>query len=169
MKNFLNALVLSSLAIIFIACAPKNPTPSLQNDNGELKLVLIRSKDIKFYDFGVLQTSPEIKLDIFKLGKFLGSFVIKNDEICFKDDCGAKQTIIKKIFGKASYDTLLDDILLKKDIFDGLGKTYKGDTIIQSFEYNGEKIDYERSPHKIYFNNLTNGVLISIEDYKATN
>lgn len=168
MKILTNILLPLFLALGFIACASKSVAPSPQKINEEdLKLVLIKSKNIKFYDFGVLKTSPNIQLDVFKLGKFLGSFTIKSNEICFQDDCAPKWPASRAFFGNVSYDTLLEEILLKKDIFDGLGrKLDKNESIIQHFKYGGEEIYYERGKGRIYFKNLTSGVLISIEDYK---
>lgn len=168
MSKLTKTLLLFLFVFSFIACASKSVAPSPQKINEEdLKLVLIKSQNIKFYDFGVLKTSPDIQLDIFKLGKFIGSFVIKSNEICFQDDCAPKWPASRVFFGNVSYDTLLEEILLRQDIFDGLGKRLdKDDAIIQSFKYGNEEIYYERSKSRIYFKNLTNGVLISIEDYK---
>lgn len=168
MKLLTHILLPLFFALSFIACASKSVAPSPQKINeDDLKLVLIKSKNIRFYDFGVLKTSPNIQLDVFKLGKFLGSFVIKDNEICFQDDCAPKWPASRAFFGNVSYDTLLEEILLKKDIFDGLGKRLdKNESIIQHFKYGGEEIYYERGKGRIYFKNLTSGVLISIEDYK---
>lgn len=169
-------------ALIFSACATPTPqqTPqTMQKINEEdLKLVLIKSQNIRFYDFGTLsvessdENSLKIELKVFKLGKYLGSFVLKSNEVCYMDlqnrnDCASKWTANKSFFGKVSYDKLFEDILLKRDIFDGVGKRLEADNaVIQEFEFGGEKIYYERTNSRIYFKNFTNGVTVSIEDYK---
>ena len=225
MRSFLLAL---TLALIFGACA--SPTPQFTQSKiseDELKLILIKSQNIKFYDFGTLSVEgtessldsaesqknnlvilseseesqnknnrdssvaslpqndnknisaestakipQKIELKVFKLGKFLGAFVITQKEICYISaqniaDCAPKWMANKSFFGKVSYDTLMEDILLRRDIFEGQGRRLgdKG-AIIQEFSFGGEKIYYERSAHRTYFKNFTNGVIVSIEDYK---
>lgn len=159
------------LGLLFVSCS----TPELPKDNttkideSELKLILIKSQNIKFYDFGILQTSPEISLEVFKLGKSLGKFTIKSREICFIDDCAPKWPASKSFFGQVGYDDLFEEILLKKDIFEGRGKMIgENGVLIQRFHYGNEEIYYERSETRVFFKNLTNGVLLSIEDYKKS-
>ncbi|MGX2983033.1 hypothetical protein [Helicobacter sp. 23-1045] len=174
MRRFL--LPLFALALIFSACATPKPAPQAQKiDEGELKLVLIKSKNIRFYDFGTLnidENANRIKLNVFKLGKFLGSFVVTKGEICYTDfvkvdDCAPKWVAARSFFGDVSYGELFEDIFLKRDIFDGQGKRLtENGAIIQEFSYGGNKIYYERSGGRIYFKNFTNGVIVSIEDYK---
>lgn len=216
---------LFALALFFGACASPAPqfTQSKISDD-ELKLILIKSQNIKFYDFGTLsvegaessadsanvennadsanvafseeitESSAEssaksaesttksaestikipqkIELKVFKLGKFLGAFVITQKEICYISaqnhaDCAPKWTANKSLFGKVSYDTLMEEILLRRDIFEGQGKRLGAENaVIQEFSFGGEKIYYERSKARTYFKNFTNGVIISIEDYK---
>ncbi len=195
MRYFALALV----ALLFGACATTTPPPPepIKPSDDELKLVLIKSKNIRFYDFGTLSisganpadlaTNPSdsntsntsqshsglrIELRVFKLGKFLGSFVVTKSEICYTDfdkidDCAPKWVAARSFFGSVSYGELFEDIFQKKDIFDGQGKRIGADdTAIQEFSYGGEKFYYERSQKRIYFKNLSNGVIVSIEDYK---
>lgn len=198
MRYFAIALV----ALLFSACATTTTTPPpepIKLSDDELKLVLIKSKNIRFYDFGTLSISGvnvanpanlenpsdsntsntsqspsnlRIELRVFKLGKFLGSFVVTKSEICYTDfdkidDCAPKWVAARSFFGKVSYGELFEDIFQKKDIFDGQGKRIgTNDTTIQEFSYGGEKFYYERSQKRIYFKNLSNGVIVSIEDYK---
>lgn len=162
--------ILLVISIIFISCSSPQVAPSSQVskiDEGELKLVLIKTPNIKFYDFGVLSTSPEVALEVFKLGKSIGRFTIKDKEICFIDDCAPKWPASKTFFGNVGYDDLFEEILLKEDIFGGIGRQIGPDgVLIQKFTYGGDEIYYERSNNRVYFKNLTNGVIVSIEDYK---
>lgn len=243
MRYFAIALV----ALLFSACATTTTTPPpepIKISDDELKLVLIKSKNIRFYDFGTLSISGanvanqanlaklnnpidsgntrdledlgdsadlddsgdlvdsedlgdmanasasnnpnisnapstsqspsnlRIELHVFKLGKFLGSFVVTKSEICYTDfdkidDCAPKWVAARSFFGNVSYGELFEDIFQKKDIFDGQGKRIGADGAeIQEFSYGGEKFYYERSQKRIYFKNLSNGVIVSIEDYK---
>lgn len=162
-------IIYSALCVIFITACAKTPINDIDKVvKKDLKLVYIISDKVKFYDFGVVDTSSkEATLEIFKLGKSIGKFVIKDNALCFIEQCAPKWPASKSFFGKVSYDNLFEDILRKNDIFDGVGKHLEANnTIIQSFDYGGEKIYYERSNNRVYFKNLTNGVIISIEDYK---
>ncbi len=198
MRYFALALL---VALLFSACATTTPPPPepIKISDDELKLVLIKSKNIRFYDFGTLSISGasganpanlenpsdsntsntsqspsnlRIELRVFKLGKFLGSFVVTKSEICYTDfdkidDCAPKWVAARSFFGNVSYGELFEDIFQKKDIFDGQGKRIGANGAeIQEFSYGGEKFYYERSAKRIYFKNLSNGVIVSIEDYK---
>lgn len=176
-KMRLFTLIALTFALIFSACATK-PTPPPQPQkisDDELKLILIKSKNIRFYDFGTLnidENANRIELNVFKLGKYLGSFVVTKSEICYIDlakrnDCAPKWPAARSFFGNVSYGELFSDIFQRRDIFDGQGKRLEANgAVIQEFSYGGEKIYYERSEKRIYFKNLTNGVIVSIEDYK---
>lgn len=177
MANMRSFLLTLALALFFGACATPPPPEPLKISEDELKLILIKSQNIRFYDFGTLSVNYDgaggmrIELRIFKLGKFLGSFVVTNSEICYtdfdkRDDCAPKWVAARSFFGNVSYGELFEDIFQKNDIFDAQGKRLEADgTIIQEFTYGGQKIYYERSQNRIYFKNLTNGVIVSIEDY----
>lgn len=172
------------IALFFSACATTTqqpPEPQKISDD-ELKLVLIKSKNIRFYDFGTLSidgvdsssdsSNIRIELRVFKLGKFLGSFVVTKREICYTDfdkidDCAPKWVAARSFFGNVSYGELFEDIFQKNDIFDGRGKRLETNgTVIQEFSYGGENFYYEYSEKRIYFKNLSNGVMVSIEDYR---
>ena len=53
--------------------------------------------------------------------------MITKKEICYisaqnSTDCAPKWMANKSFFGKVSYDSLMEEILLRRDIFDGQGK-----------------------------------------------
>lgn len=136
-------------------------------DEKYLKLVLIKSKNISFYDFGLLNLTPEITLELFKLGKSIGKFTIKKREVCFIDDCAPKWVASKAFFGDVGYDTLFEEILSKKDIFDGIGKSLGANGVVtQKFSFGGNDFIYEHSPDIIYFKNLTSGVTVIIDKFQ---
>lgn len=136
-------------------------------DEKDLKLVLIKSKNISFYDFGLLNLTPEITLELFKLGKSIGKFTIKEREVCFIDDCAPKWVASKAFFGDVGYDTLFEEILSKKDIFDGIGKSLGANGVVtQKFSFGGNDFIYEHSPDIIYFKNLTSGVTVIIDKFQ---
>ncbi|PAF41565.1 hypothetical protein [Helicobacter sp. 11S03491-1] len=135
----------------------------------KFKLVYIKTAMLRYYDYGILDVKPkEIKLELFKLGRSIGSIRITHSEICFLSDCAPKWPAAKNFFGKVSYGDLFDDILLQKDIFGGIGKQVGPDGImIQRFQKSGEIIFYERKPGHTLFRNMSTGVAISIDDYNS--
>lgn len=166
--------------LFLVSCAslqnfflPKDPgeTTSKKSENiqkaPQFKLVYIKTAMFRFYDYGILDIEPkEIKLELFKLGKSIGSISVKRKEICFLNDCAPKWPAAKNFFGKVSYGDLFDDILLSKDIFNGIGKQIiAGGGIVQRFQKSGEIFFYERKPGHTLFRNMSTGVTISIDDY----
>lgn len=220
--SFLGLVLALFFTLFFAACASKTPTQTqiLPQEPPRFKLVLIKSKNIKFYDFGVLSVQEsvqksnekgggengeksgggeggennekvengesresrenpapknpsanpalrEITLELFKLGKSIGRFVIRKSEICFNDDCAPKWPASRAFFGSVGYGDLFEEILLGKDIFDGRGRAWQGaGVLVQRFFYGGEEIYYERSQSRVYFRNLTSGVIVSLEEYE---
>lgn len=166
------------VCIFFASCAslqnfflPKDTSEKSSQTNikqpPKFKLVYIKTAMFRFYDYGILEVDPkEIKLELFKLGKSIGSIRVKRSEICFLNDCAPKWPAAKNFFGKVSYGDLFDDILLSKDIFGGIGKQIiPGGGIIQRFQKSGEIFFYERKPGHTLFRNMSTGVAISIDDY----
>ncbi|PAF42426.1 hypothetical protein BJI48_06345 [Helicobacter sp. 11S02596-1] len=134
----------------------------------EFKLITIKTPMFRFYDYGILHTRPDaIELELFKLGRSIGSIRIEKSKICFLNDCYRKWPAAKNFFGKVSYGDLFEDILLGKDIFGGIGKVIGPDnTLIQRFQKSGEIIFYERKPGHTLFRNMSTGVVIAIDDYQ---
>lgn len=157
--------------MLFTSCGtpplPKDQNEQTSINEKDLKLVLIKSNNISFYDFGILNLTPEISLELFKLGNSIGKFVIKDREICFVDDCAPKWVASKAFFGDVGYDTLFEEILSKKDIFDGIGKSVGANGVItQKFSFGGNDFLYEHSNDIIFFKNLTSGITVIIEKFK---
>lgn len=156
----------SSIGNFFIDKSDINK-PQIKKEKPDFKLVYIKTAPFRFYDYGVLSIEDkEIKLELFKLGRSMGNIRILSSKICFLNDCAPKWPAAKNFFGKVSYGDLFEDILLQKDIFDGIGKQIEKDGIIQRFQKSGEIIFYERKTGHTLFRNMSTGVTISIDDYK---
>lgn len=165
MKNLVFIII---FGILLSSCGtPPLIEEQAKIDKKYLKLVLIKSKNISFYDFGLLNLTPEITLELFKLGKSIGKFTIKEREVCFIDDCAPKWVASRAFFGDVGYDTLFEEILSKKDIFDGIGKSLGANGVVtQKFSFGGNDFIYEHSPDIIYFKNLTSGVTVIIDKFQ---
>lgn len=133
----------------------------------DFKLLFIKSPKFNYYDYALLRIHEgNIIIELFKLGQNIGNITIEKSKICFMNDCAPKWPSAKEFFGKVAYDSLFDDILLGRDIFEGKGKMVGEDNAtIQRFQQSGQILYYERKAGHILFKNLSTGVIISLDDY----
>ncbi|BCZ18549.1 hypothetical protein NHP190012_01910 [Helicobacter sp. NHP19-012] len=134
----------------------------------KFKLIYIYTPVLRFYDYGTIGRTKEgdLELVLYKLSHRFGDIVIKKNYICFSGTCTAKWSAARDMFGKVSYGDLFDDIVLGRDIFQGIGKQIAPNgTLIQRFVENGQLIYYERTFGKILFQNMTTGTAVVIEQY----
>lgn len=177
--SYLKQALLIVSALIFTACASTvrlftdepigrldlEDKPALQVD---FKLLYIKSPIISYYDYALTRTDRNgtITVELFKLGKNFGNITIGKDAICFLNECAPKWPTSKKFFGKVAYADLFDDIILKRDIFEGKGKIIGRDhSTIQRFTQSGQVIFYQRTKTGVVYRNLSNGVTLSLEEY----
>lgn len=177
--SYLKYILLLVSALFLAACSPAvrlftdkpvgeldlEDKPALQVD---FKLLYIKSPIISYYDYALTRTNRDgtITVELFKLGKNFGNITIGSDVICFLNECAPKWPTSKKFFGKVAYAKLFDDIILKRDIFDGKGKIIGRDhSIIQRFTQSGQVIFYQRTKTGVLYRNLSNGVTLSLEQY----
>ncbi|WP_163532052.1 hypothetical protein [Helicobacter suis] len=140
----------------------------IKKELAKFKLIYIYTPVFRFYDYGTIGHNKEgdLELVLYKLSKYFGNIVIKKNYICFSGTCSAKWVAARDMFGEVSYGDLFDDIVLGRDIFQGIGKQIQPNgVLLQRFIENGQMIYYERSPEKILFQNMTTGVAIVIQPY----
>lgn len=133
-----------------------------------VKLFFFKTPPFRFYDYARLNTyrSGLMKMELFKYGQTIGSIRIKNSRMCILTECSYKWPISKKFFGAVSYDTLFEDIVFGRDIFNGRGKMVgPNGMIIQRFVQSGEVIYYERLNGHVLFKNFTKDIIIGLENY----
>ncbi len=134
----------------------------------QFKLIYIYTPVLRFYDYGTIEHTKEgdLRIVLYQLSKKAGEILIKKNYLCFSGICSAKWSAARDLFGKVSYGDLFDDIVLGRDIFQGVGKRIEpGGAVIQRFMQNGELIFYERKPDKILFQNMSTGTAIVIQQY----
>ncbi|WP_235852973.1 MULTISPECIES: HP0838 family lipoprotein [Helicobacter] len=132
------------------------------------KLIYIYTPVLRFYDYGTIERNKEgdLQIELYQLSKKAGEIVIKKNYLCFSGICSAKWSAARDLFGKVSYGDLFDDIVLGRDIFNGMGKRIEPNgVVIQRFVQNAEVIYYERKPDKILFQNMSTGTAIVIQQY----
>lgn len=182
-KTFIDRLkfysFLAFICIFFASCAslqefflPKPPSESKKAQEQikpQFKILYIKTPMISYHDYAIIKDDTKdsiVTVELFRLGRNIGSIKVGKSQICFLNDCAPKWPSAKNFFGKVSYGDLFDDILLSKDIFGGIGKQILPDGgIIQRFQKSGEIIFYERKPGHTLYRNMSTGIIVSIDDY----
>lgn len=173
--------ILMTLALAFFLSAcyeanrlfsgqPIHPAPQAKpqpTTPPDFKILAIKSEIFTYYDYALVRTQgDDIIIELFKLGNNVGNITIGKDSICFMNDCSPKWPATKKFFGKVAYRDMFNDIIIGRDIFRGKGKMVgPNDTTIQRFQEGGQVLFYERRKGHILFRNLSNGFMLSIDDY----
>jgi len=136
----------------------------------KFKILLIDSPNLKYYDFVSIKYGKKhnFDIDLYKLGRNVGSINITQNEICMSKKCTSKWLASRWLFGDVSYPNLFPDILAARDIFDGEGKRVGNDgSFVQWFVRGGEEFYYERIKNRVFFKNLTRNIVVQLEDYIA--
>ncbi|MBA1433586.1 MAG: hypothetical protein FAF04_08375 [Epsilonproteobacteria bacterium] len=145
--------------LFFSACSIKN------YEQTATKLVTIKTKKFRFSDLGYLRHSDDaLQLELFMAGQVIKRIEI-NHLVCVSDEgCIDKKTFNAECLSANYPESILQNILLGKEIFSGrnLQKTSFG--FIQNILTQDVAIDYRVSPKEIYFKDRKNHILFKIKD-----
>lgn len=134
----------------------------------------------KLYDLGFVKRYTN-RLSIEAHSLACSSIVIDiwSDSICVNGDCFSKRRINREIFGEnVGYETLLEEIILGRDIFQGKGKSQRDSSIQDSLNIQGDShkvviqeiktphyhILYERSSEGIVFREHTRKIIFALKE-----
>lgn len=154
---------LASLAgvLLFFSCStniPPTPPPSVTPYK-----ILFLSQQFRYNDMGFVRTDENgVWLEIYALGKPLYKVNIKPYQVCLAD-CYPKNLFIQHVFGDFAPSSILEDILLKRDIYGGENLVIDGETTTQTIERNGSSIVYTRSAEKTSFVDSIRRIKIILE------
>ena len=149
------------LLVVLGGCAK----PSLSLEKTTPKIIFFFTKDFRFYDAGLIKSysNGDISLEIFNAGHLLLEFLVFKNRICLNQQCYAKNTITRKLFGN---DGLLEldfkAILEGKEILGGKNKVVFNecyDQIINDINY---QISYQVTAQMISFKELNSGFTLII-------
>ncbi|TLD96791.1 hypothetical protein LS71_004095 [Helicobacter jaachi] len=179
-KQIFKSSLLVLLCFVFAACSLfedlyQDPETNAKQppvlEPTKFKILLIDTPRVKFYDFASLKyKGKNLTIELYKLGKPIGTINITQKEVCVMKECRAKWMAARGFFGEVSYPTLFSDILAARDIFDGEGKRVANNgAFVQWFVRGGQEFYYERSKNRVLFKNLTLNITIGVEDYIPTN
>ena len=142
------------------ACSIKN------YEHTEAKIVIIKSPQLRFADLGYLRhTQDAVALELFVAGKSVQKIEI-NHLICVKEGCLSKSGFNSSYLSSHYPDTILQNILLAKPIFqrENFQRTQNGFT--QSIQTNYVDIIYKVNADMTYFKDKKNKILIKIKETK---
>ena len=144
--------------IFFIGCLPKYNI----NFSQSYKIV-IKTKDIAIADSGFIKKADNYKsIQIFSAGVLALHVELKKDDACINRFCTTRKDFNNRFFGYAHYPNLLDDILDKRVIYDGVGKVDKKDGFEQNIKTKNYNIIYRVTNNAIYFKDKQNHILIKL-------
>ena len=85
------------LLVVLGGCAK----PSLSLEKTTPKIIFFSTKDFRFYDAGLIKSysNGDISLEIFNVGHLLLEVLVFKNRICLNQQCYAKNTITRKLFG----------------------------------------------------------------------
>jgi len=156
MKYFFVAFFL----VLFGGCSTPQYTKSAT------KLLILKTPKIRFSDIAYIRYSHDnaIELELYVAGSMVNRFSIHH-LICVENKGCMRKTSFNKSYLSESYpDTLLENILLGKPIYDGLHVKRNGDGFFQRIETKNVYILYKVTHHSISFKDKYNHILIKIKD-----
>ncbi|ADN09883.1 hypothetical protein [Sulfurimonas autotrophica] len=153
MKYFLVVFVL-----FLSACSIKN------YEHTSAKIVIIKSPKIKFSDIGyVRHTKDAIELELFVAGHVYKRIHI-NHLICVDNGCMSKSSFNQEYLSGAYPSSLLQNIILAKEIYNGKNSLKQDDGFIQRIKTSDVTIKYIVNSREIYFKDMQNHILIKIKE-----
>lgn len=130
------------------------------------KVVIIKSPKLKFSDIGYIRhTDNAIELELFIAGQVYKRFHI-NRLICMDEGCMSKSSFNEKYLHRSYPSTLLQNIILGRQIFGGLNSLKKNNGFEQVIKNSDVDIKYSVNSRQIYFKDSKNHILIKIKDIK---
>ena len=149
------------LLVVLGGCAK----PSLSLEKTTPKIIFFSTKDFRFYDVGLIKSysNGDISLEIFNAGHLLLEFLVFKNRICLNQQCYAKNTITRKLFGN---DGLLEldfkAILEGKEILGGKNKVVFNEGYEQRINDINYQITYQVTAQMISFKELNSGFTLII-------
>lgn len=128
--------------------------------------ILFLSPQLRYNDMGFVRHNIDsVVLEIYALGKPLYKISIDEREVCVPE-CYPKRLFIQHLFGEFAPSSLLEDILLLRDIYGGENLTILERSVVQKIARKDSMIVYTRSAHKMVFEDSIRKVRIVLEDVK---
>jgi len=130
------------------------------------KIVIVKSKKLKFADIAYIRhNDADLELELFVAGKAIEKISL-NHLICTNDGCMSKARF-NETFLYANYpDTLLENVLLGKEIYKAKNRRVLEDGFEQKIITSDIDINYSVNSNIISFKDKKNRIIIKIKELK---
>lgn len=150
--------ILLIFTLLLASCSTKN------YDTTETKIITIRSPKLKFSDIGYVRISDKkMELELFIAGKSIQKFTL-NHLICTSNGCISKNAFNEEYLNKNYPSEILQNILLKHQIYDGKNIQKKDGGFEQFIVDDNVEITYRVDSHGVYFRDTKNSIIFQIKD-----
>ncbi len=146
-----------SIVFLFVACSLKRDiTFSIPYK------VIIKTKNLAIADGGFLTKADNYKsLEVFSAGKIV-LHVELSENACINNVCTNRLDFNKRVFGYRYYKSFLDDILDRKEIYDGKNSIKIKKGFEQKIKTKDFDIIYKVDAKSLYFKDKTNHILLKL-------
>ena len=156
MKYFFHVMIYITL-ILLSGCSVKQSIMLSQP-----YLITIKTPQMALSDTGFLnQGKAYTQLQIFNAGSVLFNLEM-GDTICLDGRCFEKEDFNRRFFGTEHYATLMEDIVLKKALYEGKNHVSLPLGFTQKIELPTAHIEYRVEGDMRYFKDSKNGILIRL-------
>ena len=152
--------VLVVLTLLLSACSIKN------YEQTQAKIIIIKSPQLKFADLGYIRNSDDsVELELFIAGKSVKKLAI-NYLVCVDEGCMSRSSFNSQYLNATYPDSLLQNILLGREIYNGKNRLKTNDGFSQQIKTNDVEINYRVNSHEIFFKDKKNRIIFKIKDTK---
>lgn len=150
------------LSLFLAGCAPKTSPLIASNP----KMILLITPEFRFHEAGFLKHyENRLTLEAYQLGRAFLTLEIDARSVCLNGACYPKGAFSRRFFGeRVGYETLLEEILAGRDIFDSQGKSEAGGVVRQEIVSPHYAILYERGGGVVRFRDRINRLTLQLKD-----
>ena len=149
---------LLALTLLLSACSIKN------YEHSQSKIIIIKSPKLKFADLGYIRNSDDsVALELFVAGKLVKKIAI-NYLVCVDEGCMSRSAFNEEYLNANYPDSLIQNIVLGRAIYDGEGKIKIEDGFTQQIKRESVDIKYRVNAHEIFFKDRKNRIIFKIKD-----
>ncbi len=126
--------------------------------------IIMKTPKIRFADTGYVRSNEDVvALELFSAGMAVGKFEIENLVCVDGEGCMRKSSFNEEYLSEHYPDTLMENILRSRPIYDGLNLVENAHGFEQYILDDDVNIKYRVTERQIYFKDRRNGVLIKIK------
>lgn len=130
------------------------------------KIITLKTKQLRFSDLAYIRSSEEsVEMELFMAGESM--FRLSIDYlVCLEEGCMSKAAFNERYLSPAYPDSLLQNVLLGKKIYEGINLIQTPDEKIQRIQSDAVDIFYRVTSKQIYFKDSKNKILFKIKESK---